>query len=36
VAKTAGEAIGPDAKLDPVFARAAEALFWLLALALVL
>jgi S-DNA-T family DNA segregation ATPase FtsK/SpoIIIE len=38
VAKTAGEAIGPDAKLDPVFARALrEALFWLLAaLALVL
>jgi S-DNA-T family DNA segregation ATPase FtsK/SpoIIIE len=38
VAKTAAEAIGPDAKLDPVFARALrEALFWLLAaLALVL
>ncbi len=38
MAKTAGEAIGPDAKLDPVFARALrEALFWLLAaLALVL
>jgi S-DNA-T family DNA segregation ATPase FtsK/SpoIIIE len=32
VAKTAAEAIGPDAKLDPVFARALrEALFWLLA-----
>jgi S-DNA-T family DNA segregation ATPase FtsK/SpoIIIE len=38
VAKSAAEAIGPDAKLDPVFARALrEALFWLLAaLALVL
>jgi hypothetical protein len=38
VAKTAAEAIGPDAKLDPVFARALrEAIFWLLAaLALVL
>ncbi len=38
MAKTATEAIGPDAKLDPVFARALrEALFWLLAtLALVL
>jgi S-DNA-T family DNA segregation ATPase FtsK/SpoIIIE len=38
VAKTASEAIGPAAKLDPVFARALrEALFWLLAaLALVL
>ncbi|HEU4515853.1 MAG TPA: DNA translocase FtsK 4TM domain-containing protein [Steroidobacteraceae bacterium] len=32
MAKTAAEAIGPDAKLDPVFARALrEALFWLLA-----
>jgi S-DNA-T family DNA segregation ATPase FtsK/SpoIIIE len=38
VAKTAADAIGPGAKLDPVFARALrEALFWLLAaLALVL
>jgi S-DNA-T family DNA segregation ATPase FtsK/SpoIIIE len=38
VAKSAAEALGPDAKLDPVFARALrEALFWLLAaLALVL
>jgi S-DNA-T family DNA segregation ATPase FtsK/SpoIIIE len=38
VAKTAAEAIGTDAKLDPVFARALrEAIFWLLAaLALVL
>jgi S-DNA-T family DNA segregation ATPase FtsK/SpoIIIE len=38
VAKTAAEAIGTEAKLDPVFARALrEALFWLLAaLALVL
>ena len=38
MAKTAADAIGPDAKLDPVFARALrEALFWLLAaLALVL
>ena len=38
MAKSAAEAIGPDAKLDPVFARALrEALFWLLAaLALVL
>jgi DNA segregation ATPase FtsK/SpoIIIE, S-DNA-T family len=38
VAKSAAEAIGPNAKLDPVFARALrEALFWLLAaLALVL
>ena len=38
MAKTAAEAIGPDAKLDPVFARALrEAIFWLLAaLALVL
>ena len=38
MAKTANEAIGADAKLDPVFARALrEALFWLLAaLALVL
>jgi len=38
VTKTAAEAIGPAAKLDPVFARALrEALFWLLAaLALVL
>jgi S-DNA-T family DNA segregation ATPase FtsK/SpoIIIE len=32
VAKSAAEAIGTDAKLDPVFARALrEALFWLLA-----
>jgi S-DNA-T family DNA segregation ATPase FtsK/SpoIIIE len=32
VAKSAAEAVGPDAKLDPVFARALrEALFWLLA-----
>ena len=32
MAKSAAEAIGPDAKLDPVFARALlEALFWLLA-----
>jgi S-DNA-T family DNA segregation ATPase FtsK/SpoIIIE len=32
VAKTAAEALRPDAKLDPVFARALrEALFWLLA-----
>jgi S-DNA-T family DNA segregation ATPase FtsK/SpoIIIE len=32
VAKSAADAIGPDAKLDPVFARALrEALFWLLA-----
>ncbi len=38
MAKSAAEALGPDAKLDPVFARALrEALFWLLAaLALVL
>ena len=38
MAKTAAEAIGTDAKLDPVFARALrEAIFWLLAaLALVL
>ena len=38
MAKSAAEAIGPTAKLDPVFARALrEALFWLLAaLALVL
>ncbi len=38
MAKTAAEAIGADAKLDPVFARALrEAIFWLLAaLALVL
>jgi S-DNA-T family DNA segregation ATPase FtsK/SpoIIIE len=38
VAKSAAEAIGPDAKLDPVFARALrEGLFWLLAaLAIVL
>ncbi len=38
MAKTAADAIGQDAKLDPVFARALrEALFWLLAaLALVL
>ncbi len=38
MAKTAAEALGSDAKLDPVFARALrEAIFWLLAaLALVL
>ena len=38
MAKSAAEAIGPDGKLDPVFARALrEGLFWLLAaLALVL